>query len=157
MTQSNSHVKFLAHPNGRLAYRDEGHGETIVFVHGTPTSSLEYVGLIDRLKDSYRLPGDRSSWIRLFRQTPRCRTIPLKRILTDLGRCCQSCRSSRFTWCYTTSVVLLDFLGTGQHVRDQVTDNNQFLGLAVDRLRTADAFAALDTSIQADGLALLTT
>lgn len=54
MTQSNSEIKFLAHPDGRLAYRDEGHGETIVFVHGTPTSSLEYVGLIDRLKGSYR-------------------------------------------------------------------------------------------------------
>jgi haloalkane dehalogenase len=54
MTQSNSDIKFLDHPDGRLAYRDEGHGETVVFVHGTPTSSLEYVGLIDRLKDSYR-------------------------------------------------------------------------------------------------------
>lgn len=54
MTQSNSEIKFLAHPDGRLAYRDEGHGSTIVFVHGTPTSSLEYVGLIDRLKGSYR-------------------------------------------------------------------------------------------------------
>ncbi len=39
MTQSNSGIKFLDHPDGRLAYRDEGHGETIVFVHGTPTSS----------------------------------------------------------------------------------------------------------------------
>jgi pimeloyl-ACP methyl ester carboxylesterase len=54
MTQSNSGIKFLDHPDGRLAYRDEGHGETIVFVHGTPTSSIEYVGLIHRLKDSYR-------------------------------------------------------------------------------------------------------
>jgi pimeloyl-ACP methyl ester carboxylesterase len=54
MTQSNSHIKFFNHPHGQLAYRDEGNGETIVFVHGTPTSSLEYAGLIDRLKDSYR-------------------------------------------------------------------------------------------------------
>jgi pimeloyl-ACP methyl ester carboxylesterase len=54
MNQSNSDIKFLNHPDGRLAYRDEGVGETIVYVHGTPTSSLEYVGLIDRLKDSYR-------------------------------------------------------------------------------------------------------
>ena len=54
MTQSNSDLKFLDHPDGRLAYRDEGHGETIVFVHGTPTSSREYAGLIDRLKGSYR-------------------------------------------------------------------------------------------------------
>jgi haloalkane dehalogenase len=54
MTQSNSGIQFWEHPDGRLAYRDEGHGETIVFVHGTPTSSLEYVGLIDRLKDTYR-------------------------------------------------------------------------------------------------------
>ncbi len=54
MTQSNAGIKFWDHPDGRLAYRDEGRGETIVFVHGTPTSSLEYVGLIHRLRDSYR-------------------------------------------------------------------------------------------------------
>jgi haloalkane dehalogenase len=54
MTHSNSDINFLDHPDGRLAYRDEGHGEAIVFVHGTPTSSREYAGLIVRLKDSYR-------------------------------------------------------------------------------------------------------
>ncbi|MFN7877179.1 MAG: alpha/beta fold hydrolase [Pirellula sp.] len=54
MKQSKSDIQFLDHPDGRVAYRDEGYGETIVFVHGTPTSSQEYVGLFSRLKDTYR-------------------------------------------------------------------------------------------------------
>lgn len=54
MTQSDNGLQFFNHPDGQLAYRDEGQGDTIVFVHGTPTSSLEYVGLINRLKGNYR-------------------------------------------------------------------------------------------------------
>lgn len=54
MTQSENGLKFFSTPDGQLAYRDEGQGETILFVHGTPTSSLEYVGLINRLKVNYR-------------------------------------------------------------------------------------------------------
>ncbi len=50
---------------------------------------------------------------------------------------------------------LLASLGAGQDVRNPVADDHQFLGVAIDRVRTADAFAALDTSIKADGLALL--
>ncbi|XZE32386.1 alpha/beta fold hydrolase [Pirellulaceae bacterium SH501] len=54
MTPNDLGLKHFAHPDGRLAYRDEGKGDVIVFVHGTPTSSLEYEGVIERLKDVYR-------------------------------------------------------------------------------------------------------
>jgi pimeloyl-ACP methyl ester carboxylesterase len=54
MTRSDSGVRFLEHPHGRIAYRDVGQGQPVVFVHGTPTSSLEYVGLMRRLGGRYR-------------------------------------------------------------------------------------------------------
>lgn len=37
-----------------LHFIDEGHGSTIVFVHGTPSSSLEFRAVIDELKKNYR-------------------------------------------------------------------------------------------------------
>jgi pimeloyl-ACP methyl ester carboxylesterase len=54
MTPSDNSLRFLKHPHGKIAYRDEGRGEAVVFVHGTPTSSLEYVGLMKRLGGDYR-------------------------------------------------------------------------------------------------------
>lgn len=38
----------------RLNFIDEGNGPAIVFVHGTPSSSQEFRGVIDQLKKSYR-------------------------------------------------------------------------------------------------------
>lgn len=37
-----------------MAYRDEGHGPAVVFVHGTPSSSAEFAALIDRLGPGFR-------------------------------------------------------------------------------------------------------
>lgn len=48
---------------GEIAYASEGDGDAnVVFVHGTPTSSIIWRGVVDRLKTSYRfhyldLPG----------------------------------------------------------------------------------------------------
>jgi haloalkane dehalogenase len=41
-------------PEGALHYVDEGEGEVLVFVHGTPTWSFEYRQLIKQLRGSYR-------------------------------------------------------------------------------------------------------
>jgi len=38
----------------RMHYIDEGQGETVLFVHGTPSWSFEYRGVIKRLKTSFR-------------------------------------------------------------------------------------------------------
>ena len=38
----------------KLAYRDEGHGPVVVFVHGTPSSSAEFAGVFARLRTSFR-------------------------------------------------------------------------------------------------------
>jgi haloalkane dehalogenase len=44
----------LALPAGSVSYLDEGRGEPILFVHGTPTWSFEYRQLIRALAPSYR-------------------------------------------------------------------------------------------------------
>src|SRR5690242_4227331 len=38
----------------RLSYRDIGSGEPIVLVHGTPSSSLEFLEVINDLSQQYR-------------------------------------------------------------------------------------------------------
>ena len=38
----------------RLHYIDEGQGDTILFVHGTPSWSFDFRNIIKGLKDSYR-------------------------------------------------------------------------------------------------------
>ena len=40
--------------NHKLHYLDEGFGETILFVHGTPTWSFDYRNIIKNLKSNYR-------------------------------------------------------------------------------------------------------
>jgi haloalkane dehalogenase len=49
------HSRWLALPEGRLHYVDEGSGDPIVLVHGTPTWSFEYRHLIAGLRDSHRV------------------------------------------------------------------------------------------------------
>lgn len=44
----------LATARGTVHYIDEGHGETLLFVHGTPTWSFEYRHLITALSARYR-------------------------------------------------------------------------------------------------------
>lgn len=44
----------LALPAGRIHYLDEGEGEPLVLVHGTPSWSFEYRHLIRELSDSHR-------------------------------------------------------------------------------------------------------
>jgi haloalkane dehalogenase len=46
--------RFLIHHNYRLAFKDEGQGEVIIFVHGTPSSSDEFSQIIQSLKSEYR-------------------------------------------------------------------------------------------------------
>lgn len=46
--------RFVALPAGRLHYVDEGRGEAILFVHGTPTWSYEYRHLVRALSPTYR-------------------------------------------------------------------------------------------------------
>lgn len=45
----------LALPEGRLHYVDEGEGEAVVLVHGTPTWSFEYRRLIAALRPRHRV------------------------------------------------------------------------------------------------------
>lgn len=46
--------KFHEHNNKKIAYVDEGSGETIIFFHGNPTSSYLYRNIIANLQDEYR-------------------------------------------------------------------------------------------------------
>ncbi|MCX2745587.1 alpha/beta fold hydrolase [Mangrovivirga sp. M17] len=46
--------KFLQLASGTMHYIDEGKGETILFVHGTPTWSFLYRDLIKKLSNKYR-------------------------------------------------------------------------------------------------------
>jgi len=46
--------RFVALDAGRMHYVDEGHGEPILFVHGTPTWSFEYRHLIAALRPQAR-------------------------------------------------------------------------------------------------------
>ncbi|AGH94243.1 alpha/beta fold hydrolase [Pseudobdellovibrio exovorus] len=47
-------MKTFIYQNQKLNYVDQGRGETIVFVHGTPTSSSEYEQVIAELSKDYR-------------------------------------------------------------------------------------------------------
>jgi pimeloyl-ACP methyl ester carboxylesterase len=47
------HKYFTIHGH-KLHYIDEGQGETILFVHGTPSWSFDYRNIIKGLKDAYR-------------------------------------------------------------------------------------------------------
>ncbi len=44
----------IALTDGNLSYVDEGSGEALLFVHGTPTWSFEYRHLIKNLAKGYR-------------------------------------------------------------------------------------------------------
>ena len=46
--------RFFAAPGGRMHYVDEGAGAPIVFVHGNPSWSFEFRGLISELRDRFR-------------------------------------------------------------------------------------------------------
>lgn len=46
--------RWLALPEGRLHYIDEGQGDLLLFVHGTPTWSFEYRHLIKDLRRTHR-------------------------------------------------------------------------------------------------------
>jgi haloalkane dehalogenase len=46
--------RWLELPDGPIHYVDEGEGEPLLFVHGTPTWSFEYRHLIGGLRDRYR-------------------------------------------------------------------------------------------------------
>jgi haloalkane dehalogenase len=45
---------YAALPAGRISYLDEGHGEPILFVHGTPTWSFEFRHLVRALAPGHR-------------------------------------------------------------------------------------------------------
>ena len=46
--------RFFDSPRGRMHYVDEGDGEPIVFVHGNPSWSFEFRGVIRELRGQYR-------------------------------------------------------------------------------------------------------
>jgi haloalkane dehalogenase len=46
--------RLLELPEGRVSYLDEGRGETVLFVHGTPTWSFEYRHLVRALAATHR-------------------------------------------------------------------------------------------------------
>lgn len=46
--------KFFSINNHQMHYIDEGNGETILFVHGTPSWSFDFRNVIKKLKSSYR-------------------------------------------------------------------------------------------------------
>lgn len=48
------HSKFLKFNGHNLHYIDEGEGETLLFVHGTPSWSFDFRNVILQLKDRYR-------------------------------------------------------------------------------------------------------
>ena len=47
--------RFVALPEGRLHYVDEGTGDTVVLVHGTPTWSYEWRHVIAALRGAHRM------------------------------------------------------------------------------------------------------
>ncbi len=47
-------VRFVTLPQGRIAYRDSGDGDPLLFVHGWPVSSLTWRKVIPALEPSYR-------------------------------------------------------------------------------------------------------
>ena len=51
MTDSLKHVTLDDH---RIAYRDQGSGPVVVFVHGTPSSSVEFAAVIDAIAPQFR-------------------------------------------------------------------------------------------------------
>ena len=46
--------RFFETPSGRMHYVDEGEGEPLVFLHGNPSWSFEFRGVIDRLRTQFR-------------------------------------------------------------------------------------------------------
>ncbi len=46
--------QYFQQPHGRMHYVDEGHGETLVFVHGNPSWSFEYRRLIKHFANTNR-------------------------------------------------------------------------------------------------------
>ena len=46
--------RWLELPEGKLHYIDEGEGELVLFVHGTPTWSFEYRHLVRALSSGHR-------------------------------------------------------------------------------------------------------
>src|SRR5215510_12903174 len=45
---------YLTLPGGAMHYLDEGRGPPVLLVHGTPSWSFEFRGVIDRLRDRHR-------------------------------------------------------------------------------------------------------
>ena len=46
--------RFFTTPGGRMHYVDEGAGAPIVFLHGNPSWSFEFRGLVADLRDRFR-------------------------------------------------------------------------------------------------------
>lgn len=83
--------RYVETPAGRMHYVDEGEGEAILFVHGTPTWSYEWRHVIRALRSSYRCVApdhlgfgysDRPSD---FAYTPEAHAAQLERFVDGLG------------------------------------------------------------------------
>jgi haloalkane dehalogenase len=96
--------RFISLPNGaRIHYVDEGHGETLLFLHGNPAWSYQWRGLIADLRGSFRCvaldypgfglssaptgfgfsPSEQSQTVRAFVSALRLRDITL--VMQDWG------------------------------------------------------------------------
>jgi haloalkane dehalogenase len=82
---------FLALPQGRMHYVDEGEGEPVLFVHGTPTWSFEYRALIRALRGDHRaiapdhLGFGLSERPQDFAYTPEAHAVALQAFVDRLG------------------------------------------------------------------------
>ncbi|MBT8398681.1 MAG: alpha/beta fold hydrolase [Gemmatimonadetes bacterium] len=81
--------RWYGDPKGKIHYIDEGEGEPILFLHGNPTWSFLYRGIIIRLKKRFRcialdLPGfGLSSHPLDYRYTPEEHARAVRRFIRD--------------------------------------------------------------------------
>lgn len=84
-------VRSIALTDGTMSYVDQGSGEVLLFVHGTPTWSFEYRHLINNLAQRYRciapdhLGFGLSARPAEFTYTPRAHAAALREFVDRLG------------------------------------------------------------------------
>lgn len=83
--------RYIHTPNGKMHYIDEGQGEVLLFVHGTPTWSFLWRNFIKKLSKNYRciamdhIGFGLSEKNKAFEGTPEAHSENLKLLITKLG------------------------------------------------------------------------
>lgn len=89
----------------RLAYRDRGHGEPVVFLHGTPSHSFIWRSIVGEVERA----GHRVVLFDLLgygrSERPLARDTSVRGQVAVLNSCCATWASTRFPWLLTTLVV----------------------------------------------------